>query len=252
MYQQSVYMSRIDLSGILSCFNGIPWLRSITARASVPKETRLTTAVEMLESQAARLTAAITEREGEARALVRAGRKAEAKQKLRDCQITRKRLGTTQGVLMNLHHMMCEIEDNKMYAYSIDAMSSVAKEYNYSSANLDGLYKRLTSAQDRLSEFHDQSNEINAVLSENIDPGLAIDDDDLEAELEGMLSEEAPGSSPAEVSVPVDAALPSVPASAPHPRQVPAAPVAPAAETMPAAQPMQARDLRSRFNLEAV
>jgi hypothetical protein len=238
-------MSRIDMGGVFACFKSLPWFQYADALHTAPPETKLATAVEMLEGKEARLECDVRERTREARTLVTAGKKHEAKQKLRECQLIRKRLTTNQGMLLNLRNMMSEIEDTKMYTYSIDAMSSVAKEYNYSSANLDGLHKRLTSAQDRLIEFHDQSGEINAVLSENMDNNTIINDEDLEAELESMLAEDAPGDT-------LESVLPTVPTARVTPaHQVMSTPHAGEDQDLRPTAVVAARELRARFDLVA-
>ena len=90
-------------------------------------------------------------------------------------------------MLSNMEHMMCEIEDSKMYSYSIGAMSEVAKQFNYGTVNMDSMYKRLTSTQDKLHEFHDASEEIRAVMSESADYTISITDEDLEQELQALM-----------------------------------------------------------------
>jgi hypothetical protein len=184
-------MSRIDLGKMFSCFESFQWFQRAAERKGVPTEAKLDTAVEMLEQKVALLVREEQVATREAALLARANRTTEAKEKLRVRQSTRQRLAKNQGVLHNLRQMQLQVEDTKMWAFSIEAMSSVANEYNYSSANLDGLYKQVTSSQDQMSEFHEQSAELNAVLSQNVDPLAPITEEDLEAEFEDLMRAQA-------------------------------------------------------------
>ena len=161
-----------------------------------------------LHALAATRQVQVQESHAAARALARRGQRADAKLRLRECSITRRRLMTAQTMLGNMEHMMCEIEDSKMYSYSIGAMSDIARQFNYSTANMDSMYKRLTSTQDKLHEFHDASEEIRAVMSESADYQMSINDDDLEQELNTLLEDdELPVSEPPRNSGAVTAPL---------------------------------------------
>lgn len=153
-------------------------------------EDRLTTAVEMLDGQIVKLERSVLAETKMARERVLAGDRSSAMNHLKNAKVLKRRTMTARSMQFNLQNMKNEIEDSKVYQYGISAMSDVAKQYNFSSANLDKMYKQVTDAQDRLQEFHDQNNEISTIISERLDLGSGpIDDDHLEQELNQMLSE---------------------------------------------------------------
>ena len=155
-------------------------------------EDRLTTAVEMLDGQIVKLERSVLAETKMARERALAGDRASAMNHLKNAKVLKRRTMTARSMQFNLQNMKNEIEDSKVYQYGISAMSDVAKQYNFSSANLDKMYKQVTDAQERLQEFHDQNNEISSIISERLDLGGGpIDEDDLEQELNQMLSEDS-------------------------------------------------------------
>ena len=96
-------MSRFTLSELLECLGAcgggmVKKYAPIGASTSAPNLThqKLVTAIEMLQKQTDRLQVKATESQATARVYARRGMRAEAKIKLRECGMTRKRLVTAQ------------------------------------------------------------------------------------------------------------------------------------------------------------
>ena len=131
----------------------------------------------------------LTSIEREARLLVSHKRVPEAKQKLLERNAVRKRLGMTRSVLNNLQMFKNQMDDANVYSYSISAMSDMAKQFNFSSANMENLYKKLSSAQETFTEYVDHSEEMRTVLADGYDRLMFQSEDDLEAELKRFMEE---------------------------------------------------------------
>ena len=153
-------------------------------------EERLVTGIEMLTKKEVEFVNKLTSIEREARALVASKRVPEAKQKLLERNAYRKRLGMTRSVLNNLQMFKNQMDDANVYSYSIGAMSDMAKQFNFSSANMDNLYKKLSSAQETFTEYVDHSEEMRTVLADGYDRLMFQNEDDLEAELKRFIEEE--------------------------------------------------------------
>lgn len=183
---------------------------SMYVSTKTKNEDRLTTAVEMLDGQIVKLERNVLAETKMARERALAGDRASAMNHLKNAKVLKRRTMTARSMQFNLQNMKNEIEDSKVYQYGISAMSDVAKQYNFSSANLDKMYKQVTDAQERLQEFHDQNNEISSIISERLDlGGGAIDEDDLEQELNQMLSEDGfePSLPPSTSAAPASSSL---------------------------------------------
>jgi citrate synthase len=165
--------------------------------AKTNAEERLTTGIEMLTKKEVEFVNKLTSIEREARLLVSHKRVPEAKQKLLERNAVRKRLGMTRSVLNNLQMFKNQMDDANVYSYSISAMSDMAKQFNFSSANMENLYKKLSSAQETFTEYVDHSEEMRTVLADGYDRLMFQSEDDLEAELKRFMEED-------------DAATPSV------------------------------------------
>jgi hypothetical protein len=68
-------------------------------------------------------------------------------------------------------------------------MSDMAKQFNFSSANMENLYKKLSSAQETFTEYVDHSEEMRTVLADGYDRLMFQSEDDLEAELKRFMEE---------------------------------------------------------------
>lgn len=167
----------------------------------------MSTGIEMLTKKEIEFINRLTIVERDAKILASAKRLVEAKQKLLERNAIRKRLAMTRSVLNNLQMFKNQMDDANVYTYSISAMSDMAKQYNFSSANMDVLYKKLTSAQESFTEYVDHSDEMRTALSDGYDKLMMQNDDDLEAELSRMLEEDS--ASPGSVTVHVAETMPS-------------------------------------------
>ena len=154
-------------------------------------EERMATGIEMLTKKEIEFINKLEEVEKSARILASAKRIVEAKQKLLERNAIRKRLTMTRSVLNNLQMFKNQMDDANVYTYSIGAMSDVAKQNNFSSANMENLYKSLTTAQQTFTTYVDQSEEMRTVLTDGFDKLSLQNDDDIEAELNRMLEEDA-------------------------------------------------------------
>ena len=132
-------------------------------------EERLHTGIEMLSKREMELVNKICAIEREARTLAVAKKVQEAKLKLMERNAVRKRLAMTRSVLNNLQMFKNQIDDANVYSYSIGAMSDMAKQFNYSSMNMDGMYKKLTNAQASFTEYVDHSEDMRTALADGYD-----------------------------------------------------------------------------------
>ena len=142
----------------------------------------------MLTAKEAKLNIEIQTVEREIRALSKANKKTEVEVKLRKRIALKKRIGIAKSMLNNMQMMKFEIEDSKLYTYSIGAMSDMARQYNHSGVNLDAMYNKLTSAQDTFAEFANMNDDMQAVMSDGFGSTAAnANDDDLRRELDEIL-----------------------------------------------------------------
>lgn len=177
-------------------------------------EERLATGIEMLNKKETEFTHKLVTIERETRILVTAKRMNEAKQKLLERNAVRKRLAMTRSVLNNLQLFKNQMDDANVFNYGIGAMTDMAKQFNFSSANMDGLYKKLTSAQESLTEYVDHSEEMRSALTDGYDRLTIQNDDDIEAELQRFLDEGETPAPRADVAVRMpEAPLAAKPAS---------------------------------------
>ena len=140
-------------------------------------------ALEMLEHQDNELTSNIASVERAAKSYLQRGMKAEAKMRLRERANLRKRRDMNRNVVANLMEVRSQIEDNKIFKYSISAMSDVAREFNNSSINMEQLHSKLTRAQDTFQEYHDMTQDIQGAMRDGSDNLFDADDEELELEL---------------------------------------------------------------------
>ena len=69
-------------------------------------------------------------------------------------------------------------------------MSSVAKQFNHSSVNLDSMYAKLTKAQDEFAHFFDQSSELQSVMANEVMSSSAVSEEEMEQELKELMEED--------------------------------------------------------------
>jgi hypothetical protein len=153
-------------------------------------EEKMNTSIEMLSAREVKYIAELAKCEKQAKVLARANRMAEAKNMLREKAIKKTRLETNRNVLNQLQSIKREVEDSHIIAFSVDAMANVARQFNHSGVNVDRMYTQLTNAQDSISNYMDQSDEIRNALSTDIGPVSAPTDDDLQSELDALLSDD--------------------------------------------------------------
>lgn len=199
-------MARVyELACMRRCFAG--WS---PAQAAKPQE-EMETALDLMEVQERRLEREYSTLTASATAMAKSGRSAEAKAKLRQRAGVKKSLDHIRRMEENMRSMVEFSRSSEVVRVGVQAMHSMAKHFNGSTANVEGMYKNITEAQDVFAELSNTQEDINVALQSGMASRDVIDDDDLEQELSALMEQDASALSPAR-----DLQLPPVPSTSPQ------------------------------------
>ena len=150
-------------------------------------EQKLATAMEGLRQRISVLETRISECRSSASASMKAGNKTAAMRELKRSKALEKQLATTQNVLDSMEAQSDLLEQTALQKQVASALGSSAKTLQKEKKILSSA----ESAVDQAAELRDLSHDLTDVLA-GLEAPVDYDDDDLLAELQGMVDEEPP------------------------------------------------------------
>jgi len=122
---------------------------------------------------------------------VKAGDRRAAIRVLREAKVQENKLAQVENMRLMCNTAIDSLSDGEILQQTVGALSSVSHQLK-GKINTQTMFRELEHSSDGMIQFRDDMSEMDAMLAQTLQPTAQIDDEDLERELDLLISEESP------------------------------------------------------------